>query len=329
MKRWLPALFILIFLTAAHSVDADYSCRDSILDSIAGSAAGGWGDREFKSFIGSASIDEDVKSFRKGLQLMKENNFKAALECFTKALKITKGWKIALYNRALCYEKLGKTALARRDYLDSMGFDPLDGKSLKIIDAQPAHLSMIVTFFEIHVNYCSITQFGRTTGKNRSFKYFYDTSPNLNSADQTYDFISGDCIERMDKKYSSTSDQAGFGMWLFWFYPAKIPGPCQDSEYSVTYKVRDLPHLHGNSVVSIGSDPIPNLTDRWILAFAFPEGTRITSMFDLHPYKYERREGWLIFYYDYIGVRKPMALHIQYTLTGDRKKGLDARSLSY
>ncbi|MGV8121624.1 MAG: tetratricopeptide repeat protein [Candidatus Xenobiia bacterium LiM19] len=288
-----------------------------------------WGDREILAFIKEAPVGEDVKCYRSGLSLMRTGKYDKARDAFNRALVLNREWKMARYNRAVCLEKLGDVKGAGRDYLKSLGYDPFRKESFRNVTDVPSHFSVISCLFEVHRSYCGVTHYGRSEGPNRSFTYFYDYSPNLKRADQASGFRSGDDVAKMDKLYSNESDQQGYGMWNFFLYPSRPAAAGKANSYSLSYRVTDLPHLHGNTMVSIGSDPIKILADKWIMVFAFPEETTIRTMFDLRPYKYERKGKWMLFYYDYIGVRAPTAIHIGFSLNGDAPEGIDARTLNY
>jgi len=288
-----------------------------------------WGDREIQKFIKEAPVCEDVKCYRRGLSLMKKGKYDRARDAFNQALVLNREWKAARYNRAVCLEKLGDIKGAGKDYAKSLGYDPFRKESFRNVTDVPTHYSVISCLFEIHRGYCRVAHYGRSEGPNRPFTYFYDYSPNLERADQASGFRSGDDVARMDKLYSNESDQPGYGMWNFFLYPSRPAAAGRPNSYSLSYRVTDLPHLHGNTMVSIGSDPIKVLADKWVMVFAFPEETTIRTMFDLRPYKYERKGKWMLFYYNYIGVRAPTAIHIGFSLNGDAPEGIDARTLNY
>gem|GEM_PF-2444995 len=313
-----------IFLLSALLSSAGESGYGNLL-----SQGASWGEKEILTFIREAPLDADVKCYREGLSLMKARKYDKAGDAFNRALALNKEWKMALYNRAACLEKLGDVRGAERDYVKALGYDPFNKGSYHKVSDVPSHFSIISCLFEVHRSYCEVTHFGRSEGRNRPFTFFYDYSPNLVKSEQASNFRSGDDVAKMERRYSTASDQQGYGMWTFFLFPARPSSAGQANSYSISYRVTDLPHLHNNTMVSIGSDPITVLADKWVMVFAFPADTTIRNMFDLRPYKYERKGKWMLLYYDYIGVKTPMAIHIGFSLNGDAPGGIDARMLNY
>jgi len=326
-KHLLLSAFVIaisMLLLSRLAISADDSLPGGLV-----SQGGLWGEKEIRAFIREAQVDEDVKCYRAGLSLLKAGNYGKARDAFSRALSLNRGWKIALYNRALCLEKLGDLKGAAGDYSKALGYNPFNKESCRTVSDVPTHFSLISCLFEVHRGYCRVTHYGRSDGRNRPFRFFFDYSPNLVRPDQATGFKSGDDVAKLDKRYSAESDQQGYGMWTFFLFPSRPAAMGTPNSYTLSYKVTDLPHLHGNTMVSIGSDPIKVLADRWVMVFAFPEGTSIRTMFDLRPYRYEKKGRWMLFYYDYIGVKNPMPLHIGFSLNGDTAEGIDARTLNY
>lgn len=328
IKNIIP-LLILIFISASIKFSNNAYSQKPIREAINLFSSSLWQDREFAEFINQAPVDEDIKYYRAGLERKKQGDYENALSFFTKALNLNRGLKIAKYNRGFCYEKLTDFRNAGKDYIETIGYNPFNINKENIITDIPVHYDIIANLYEIHPDYCIVSHYTKTSGRNRAFKFFFEMSPNLRSTDSLIDLKISSNINHFEKKYIAESGQAGFGLWHFFLHPLHPPRENEEIDYILSYKIRNLPHLHGNTLVSIGSNPIRILTDRWILAFAFPENTMINNMTDFRPYKYEKNNGWLIFFYDYCGIKKPTPLHISFSLKGDRKGNISAKHLNY
>ena len=136
-----------------------------------------------------------------------------------------------------------------------------------------------------------------------------------------------DYLERMKK----VEDKGRlFDSYRATVYPEKLVARSDFVTYYVSFEADQTPYLHGVTggvrLISVGRDPFSGPYTQ-LDVIAIPEGSEILRVYDFAPYKYQKIDGWQLFYYDTTNIDKHESIHIMFNQTSDTAASIKVENL--